>query len=217
MACPGSFWQILKSTASPLQRTLAERRGFGLSAKLLLLTILFVMLAEVLIFVPSVANFRITWLTDRLTAAQLAALAAEAVPGGVVPDSLRMELLRTAQVRAVAWKRQNERRLVLPADGASEFDESFDFRAAARDSGVWGGLKLRLRLISQALEVFVVREDRLVRVIGETGMGAGEFIEVVLPEAPLRAAMIRYGLNVLGLSIIISMISAALVYFALNG
>ena len=58
----------------------------GLSAKLLLLTILFVMLAEVLIFVPSVANFRQQWLIDRLTAAQLAALAAEAAPGGQLPD-----------------------------------------------------------------------------------------------------------------------------------
>ena len=202
--------------ASPLAAT-AERRGVGLSAKLLMLTVLFVMLAEVLIFVPSIANFRITWLTDRLTAAQLAALAAEAVPDGAVPPSLRGELLRTAQVRAVALKRQNERRLVLPSDGPAEFDESFDFRAAARDTGAWGGLKLRLRLIRQALAVFLAREDRLIRVIGETGTGPGDFIEVVLPEAPLRTAMIRYGLNVLGLSIIISMISAALVYFALNG
>jgi signal transduction histidine kinase len=200
---------------SPLSVT-AERRGFGLSAKLLMLTILFVMLAEVLIFVPSVANFRINWLTDRLTAAQLAALAADAVPSGQVPDALRIELLRTAQVRAVAWKRQNERRLVLPADGPSEFDDSFDFRASARETGMWSELRLRLRLIKQALAVFVSREDRLIRVIGETGMEAGEFIEVVLPEAPLRTAMIRYGLNVLGLSIIISVISAALVYFALN-
>ena len=46
---------------------------------------------------------------------------------------------------------------------------------------------------------------------------AGDFIEVVLPEAPLKAAMIRYGLNVLALSVIISVITAALVYFALNG
>ncbi|MFN3673998.1 MAG: sensor histidine kinase, partial [Bosea sp. (in: a-proteobacteria)] len=36
----------------------------GLSAKLLLLTILFVMLAEVLIYLPSVANFRMNWLND---------------------------------------------------------------------------------------------------------------------------------------------------------
>ena len=39
----------------------------------------------------------------------------------------------------------------------------------------------------------------------------------MLPEAPLKAAMIGYGLNVLGLSVIISVITAALVYFALNG
>ena len=123
LAWSARLWQRVKSIRSPLTAT-AERRGFGLSAKLLLLTITFVMLAEVLIFVPSVANFRITWLNDRLTAAQLAALAAEAVPGGVVPDPLRTELLRTAQVRAVALKRSNERRLVLPADAASQIDET---------------------------------------------------------------------------------------------
>ena len=90
------------------------------------------MLAEVLIFVPSVANFRITWLTDRLTGAQLAALAAEAGPAAAVPDQLRTELLRTAQVRAVALKRNNERRLVLPPDSASPIDATYDFRASAR-------------------------------------------------------------------------------------
>jgi len=216
LAWPGRVWQLLKTIRWPLRPT-AERRGFGLSAKLLLLTITFVMLAEVLIFVPSVANFRITWLNDRLTAAQLAALAAEAVPGGVLPDPLRTELLRTAQVRAVALKRSNERRLVLPADAASQIDDTFDFRASARQRGVGNELMLRLRLIWDALSVFWAGSGRIIRVIGEPGMGAGDFIEVVLPEAPLRAAMIRYGLNVLGLSVIISAITAALVYFALNG
>jgi signal transduction histidine kinase len=209
------LWQRVKEIRSPLAAT-AERRGVGLSAKLLLLTITFVMLAEVLIFVPSVANFRITWLTDRLTGAQLAALAAEAVPGGVVPDQLRVELLRTAQVRAVALKRSNERRLVLPPDGPMPIDDTYDFRASARASGMGNELALRLRLIWDALSVFLAHEGRVIRVIGEPGMGAGDFIEVVLPEAPLKTAMIRYGLNVLGLSVIISVITAALVYFALN-
>ncbi len=212
----GRLWQRIKSIRSPLSAT-AERRGLGLSAKLLLLTITFVMLAEVLIFVPSVANFRITWLTDRLTGAQLAALAADAGPGGVVPDQLRMELLRTAQVRAVALKRNNERRLVLSPDSATPIDATYDFRASARARGMWNELGLRLNLIWDALSVFVHREGRIIRVIGEPGMGAGDFIEVVLPEAPLKAAMVRYGLNVLGLSVIISVITAALVYFALNG
>ena len=212
----GRLWQRVKTIRSPLAAT-AERRGIGLSAKLLLLTLTFVMLAEVLIFVPSVANFRITWLTDRLTGAQLAALAADAGPGGVVPDQLRMELLRTAQVRAVALKRSNERRLVLPADADSRIDDTFDFRASARSRGVGNELALRVKLIWDALSVFWAQEGRIIRVIGEPGMGAGDFIEVVLPEAPLKLAMIRYGFNVLGLSVIISVITAALVYFALNG
>src|SRR5262249_1409763 len=154
---------------------------------------------------------------DRLTAAKLAALAAEAVPGGVVPDALRLELLSTAQVRAVALKRSTERRLVLPPDGATEIAESFNFRASERSRGLLDEFALRLRLIWDAIVVFAAKDGRLIRVIGEPGMGAGDFIEIVLPEAPLRVAMIRYGLNIMGLSVIISVITAALVYFALNG
>jgi hypothetical protein len=55
-------------------------RGLGLSARLLVLTIVFVLLAEVLIYVPSVANFRRNWLSDRIAAAQIAALVLEASP-----------------------------------------------------------------------------------------------------------------------------------------
>lgn len=209
------LWDRLKAIPSPLAAT-AERRGLGLSAKLLLLTVVFVMLAEVLIFVPSVANFRVAWLRDRLTAAHLAALAVESVPGGVVPDTLRAELLQTANVRAVALKRDNERRLVLPADGPMDIDDTYDFRSIARGTGLGAELQLRMRLIGQAMAVFWGRNDRVIRVIGEPTRGRGEFVEVILPEAPLKQAMIRYGLNVLGLSIIISIITAALVYFALN-
>jgi signal transduction histidine kinase len=215
LAWSGRLWSRLARLRSGLALA-SWARGLSLSAKLLLLTVTFVMLAEVLIFVPSVANFRITWLNDRLNAAQLAALAAEAVPGGVLPDPLRAELLRTAKVRAVALKRSNERRLVLPPDTASPFDDTFDFRASAREQGIGNELVLRLKLIWDALSVFWAREGRVIRVIGEPGMGSGDFIEVVLPEAPLKEAMIRYGLNVLGLSVIISAITAALVYFALN-
>lgn len=209
------LWARVKALPWPHAAT-AERRGLGLSAKLLLLTVLFVMLAEVLIFVPSVANFRVTWLRDRLTAAHLASLAVEGVPGGAVPNSLRQELLQTANVRAVALKRDNERRLVLAADGPIDVHDTYDFRSSARGSGIMSELQLRMRLIGQAIAVFWGAKDRVIRVIGETPKGRGDFVEVVLPEAPLKTAMIRYGLNVLGLSIIISIITAALVYFALN-
>ncbi len=100
----------------------ASRYVPGLSAKLLLLTILFVMLAEVLVFVPSVSNFRRQWLMERLAAAQIASLAAEAAPGGQLPAMLRDELLERAQVKAIAVKRADSRMLIIEMDMPAEID-----------------------------------------------------------------------------------------------
>src|SRR6201998_2179662 len=77
-------------TGAPAQARYRPR--LGLSGKLLLLTIVFVMMAEVLIYVPSIATFRRNWLNDRLAAAYTAALVLEAAPG--VPDNLARQILR---------------------------------------------------------------------------------------------------------------------------
>ena len=61
----------------------------GLSGRVLLLTVVFVMLGEVLIYVPSIANFRVSWLQNRVAAAEVAALAVEAAPDRKVADDLR--------------------------------------------------------------------------------------------------------------------------------
>jgi signal transduction histidine kinase len=207
----GRLWRRLKAVRRMLG---SVRERLGLSAKLLLLTLLFVMLAEVLIFVPSVANFRISWLSDRLTAARLAALATQDRREGRVPDLLRTELLRTAQVRAVSWLRNDQHTMVLPPDRQEPISARYDLTAAGRAGGFWNDVALRARLIWDAMTVFFSDDDRVIAVIGEPV--AGDRILIVLPQSALKAAMIRYGLNILGLSIIISVITAALVYFALN-
>jgi signal transduction histidine kinase len=183
----------------------ASRYLPGLSAKLLLLTILFVMLAEVLVFVPSVSNFRRQWLMERLAAAEIAALAAEAAPGGQLPSRLRDELLERAKVKAIAVKRADARVLVIEMDMPAEINASYDLRNAS-----W------LTLITDALMVYAAPDDRVIRVVGEPGLNQGEVIDVVMGEAPLKAAMIGYGLDILGLSILISIITAALVYLSLD-
>jgi signal transduction histidine kinase len=197
---------VTEEAPSPHQD--AVRRGRhvpGLSGKLLLLTILFVMVAEVLVFVPSVSNFRRQWLMSRLEDAQIAALAAEAAPGGQLPKALRDKLLQSVKVKAVAVKGTDSRRLILEQDMPAEIDASYDLRNAS-----W------LDLITDALIVFGQSGNRVIRVVGQPGFETGEFIEVVMEEAPLRTAMLRYGLDILGLSILISIITAALVYLTLD-
>jgi signal transduction histidine kinase len=196
---------VTDETSSATPEKPRSRYGPGLSAKLLLLTILFVMLAEVLVFVPSVSNYRRQWLMERLAAAQIASLAAEAAPGGQLPSALRNELLESAKVRAIAVKRHDARVLVIEMDMPDEIDASYDLRDAPWSS-----------LIADALMVYVARDGRIIRVIGEPGFNHDEVIDVVMEEAPLKSAMIGYGLDILGLSILISIITAAFVYLSLN-
>src|SRR5579862_7548790 len=101
---------------------------FGLSGKLLVLTILFVMIAEVLIYVPSVANFRVTWLKDRLATGYTAALVLEAAPSGMVPDSLAKQILDSIGARAVAMKMGTRRRLLAVGDAPPPVTHNFDMR-----------------------------------------------------------------------------------------
>ncbi len=101
------------------QRTAASvslLRHFGLSARLLLLTMLFVMVAEVLIYVPSVVNFRRTWLSDRLAAAQIAALVLDAAAEESLPQELEMRLLAGVGAKAIAIRGGGKRSLLAAGD-----------------------------------------------------------------------------------------------------
>jgi signal transduction histidine kinase len=176
----------------------------GLSGKLLVLTILFVMIAEVLIYVPSIANFRLNWLNDRLSAAHTAALVLDAAPSGLVPESLARQILDSVGAKAVAMKIRGERRLLAISEIPAEMHQEVDVRNVSS-----------IRAIIAAFEtLFECSDDDLMRAVGPAPMG-GEFVEIVLPMGPLRHAMARFSINILLLSLAISCITATLVYVAL--
>ena len=174
-----------------------------LSGRFLILTIVFVMLAEVFIFVPSVARFREDYLLARLERAQIASLAVEATDM-IAPD-LERELLKNAGVFNVVLRRDDMRQLALSSTIPSPIAATYDMRDP---SG--------LTLIRDALATLLDTEPRIIRVIGNPVQGAGVLIEVTMMQMPLRAAMIEYGINVLILSAIISAITAVLLFLAVQ-
>ena len=118
-----------------------RRPRFGLSGKLLVLTILFVMITEVLVYVPSIANFRLNWLNDRLAAARTAALVLDAAPTGMVPESLTRQLLSSIGAKAVAMKMGDQRRLLAISDTLPPVQHNIDMR----DMRWYDGRHRRLR------------------------------------------------------------------------
>lgn len=177
----------------------------SLSGRFLLLTIIFVMLAEILIFVPSVSRFRLEYLQERLERSQIAVLAVLATPNDMVIDELERELLDNADVLNVVLRRDEMRELILASEIPAMVDANYDLRGAS----AW-------RLMSDAYATLSAEQDRVIRVIGEPVKGAGLLIEVSLEEAPLRASMLDYGLRILQLSLVISVITACLLFVAVR-
>ncbi len=187
--------------AIPDIRTLRRIRP-GLSAKLLVLTIAFVMLAEVLIFIPSVANFRRTWLMNRTAAAATAALVFDAAPSGMVPPDLGKELLRQVGALTIWAGRADSHVLVASVDNPPQIDVTTDLR----DTNP-------IRMIGEAMSTLAARPGRILRV---TARGMGDtVINMTMDERRLKEAMWGFARNILLLSLLISLITAGLVYLAL--
>jgi len=171
----------------------------SLSGRFLILTAIFVMLAEVLIFVPSVARFREQFLLDRLQRAQIASLGL--LTGGEVSADLEEELLRNAEVFNVVLRRDEARQLVLSSPVPAPVSQSFDLREPSA-----------ITLISDAFRRLARTETEVIRVIGEPVRMGGILIEITLDTHDLREAMVDYGLRILWLSLVISTITAGLLF-----
>ena len=175
----------------------------SLSGRFLILTTVFVMLAEVLIFVPSIARFREDYLNVRLERAQIASLALLA--NDMIDRDLERELLENAGVFNVVLRRDEVRQLALSSPIPGPIAQTYDLRMA---SG--------MTLIADAMAVLANPENRIIRVIGQPVQDGGLLIEVTLETDPLRMAMVDYGLRILALSAVISIFTASLLFLAVR-
>jgi signal transduction histidine kinase len=188
------------------------RRGAGLSAKLLVLTVLFVMLAEVLIFVPSIANFRNTWLQDRLADAELAVAALDPAaygPSGSSDAMMQQVLLETLEAHELVLVTPAGRQILAQRTGI----EGNLVANMAVDVDITTGNPLR-----SIWDAFVTLAggDHVLRIYGPPDPATGRHVEVVVEEYYLRDAMLGFSRNIILLSIVISLITAGLVYLSLN-
>jgi len=177
----------------------------SLSGRFLLLTVIFVMLAEVLIFVPSVARFREDYLQARLERGQIASLTVLADADSMVDPDLEKELLQNAGVLNVVLQRDSRRELVLASPMPHGIDGSFDLRDATP-----------FQLITDAFARMFTPEDQVIRVVGTPVNKAGLLIEVTMHTNDLRTGMLDYGRRVFGLSLVISVITSALLFLAVR-
>ncbi len=175
----------------------------SLSGRLLLLTILYVMLTQVAIFVPSVGRYHRSLLDRQVESAEIAVLPFTEPQNGLSP-ALRGELLSRAGAIAVMLPRPDQREIFLSNETPSKIDVTIDLRKAGVFTDMLNGLNCLLH-----------GKRRILHVIAPTQIKGAEAVEVILNERPIHAQLKSYAWGVVLLAFLISIVTGVLVFISL--
>jgi signal transduction histidine kinase len=176
----------------------------GLSSRLLWLTVLIVVLANLLILPPNLAAFEEQRLLDRLRAAEVATLVTQTAPNGVVSAQISQTLLASAEVVQVSVGVNNERHLILQMPRVQQTPYLVDLRQNNPLSWV------------TPFETLTGGKGRMVRVMARPRFLRGDFVEIVAPDGPLKREILAQLERLLGIALFTSVMAGAVVYFSLN-
>lgn len=184
------------------ERSVLPNRFSGLSIKLIATIIAVILLVEVVVYLPSVANFRASWLDDRLRVGVVAARVLDAVPDVMaVPRELTDRLLTSAGANAIVYRRQGQSQLI---ELASPVRPDVVVTADMRQTDL-------MTLIMGALDTLFASPDRTLRIVGE-GDSDDSLVELLMSERPLRQDMLAYSRQIGIVSLTIAAITAVALY-----
>jgi signal transduction histidine kinase len=178
----------------------ARRRGMGLASRLLLLTIGFALLAQVMIYVPRLATVRDNYLRGRLAAANTAALVFAASPDDALPKELAGKILDSVGAKTIALKTADTHRLLAVAEMPPVVSDSYDLRDPSMLEGVNG-----------AFRALFAKPGSVLQLIGPAPM-EGAFLEITLDQTPLTEAMWRFTRNFLSIVMTVSIVVVLVIW-----
>lgn len=181
-------------------------RFASLSNKLIAAIIAVIFLVEVVVYLPSLAMFRATWLEDRLRVGVVAARVLDAVPDVMaLPRNLTDRLLTSAGANAIVYRRAGQSQLIELAEPITpDIVVTADMRQ--RDIG---------SLIAGAMDTLFAGPGRTLRIVGEGDLDES-LVEILMPEAPLRRDMLDYSRNIVLVSLGIAAITAFALYMLVS-
>lgn len=188
--------------------SIADRFKRSLSSKLLALTILFVFIAETVVLIPSVARQRLSWLNARLESAYLVGLALDAPGGEMIEPETAEQLFATANILGVTLDHEGARIQIMTPRLTPDQSQIMRYVNLSYEAP--------MQLISDAWGTVFSHGDHSIRVIGRAQYASGGDVDMFVSQAALRSDLLEYARNILLLSLVISSLTAMLVYWSLD-
>jgi len=176
----------------------------SLSGRLLLLTIFYVMIGEVLIFVPSVGQYYRELLGNHIESAELAVMPFTLPESNKLPETLRTQILQRAGAEAVLLTLTDQRFYFQVNDEPKTVDHTIDLTKAGFGVGM-----------IEAVSCLLQSHDRMLHVIAPTRIPHARSLGIVLREGPIRTALVAYAWRVMETGFFVSALTAGLVFLSL--
>ncbi|MBU1334789.1 MAG: HAMP domain-containing histidine kinase [Alphaproteobacteria bacterium] len=184
------------------ERSVLPSRFSGLSIKLIATIIAVILLVEIVVYLPSLANFRASWIDDRLRVGVVAARVLDAVPDVMaLPRNLTDRLLTSAGAYAIVYRREGQSQLIELANPVTP------------DVVVTADMRQRdlMSLIMGAMDTLFAGPGRTLRIVGEGDLDES-LVELLMSERPLRQDMLAYSRQIGVVSLAIAAITAVALY-----
>ena len=183
-------------------RSALPSRFSGLSIKLIATISAVILLVEIVVYLPSLANFRANWLDDRLRVGVVGARVLDAVPDVMaLPRSLTDRLLTSAGAYAIVYRREGQSQLIELADPVTpETVVTADMRQRDLPS-----------LIMGAVDTLLAGPGRTLRIVGPGDLDQ-TMVELLMPERPLRQEMLDYSGQLVAISLTLAVLTAVALY-----
>lgn len=180
----------------------------GLSFKLIATIALTILAVELVIYVPSAANYRESWLNDRLRVGVVAAQLLDSVPEGMsVPAVLTDRLLNAAGAIAIVYRLNGQTQLIsLETMPIPRRVVTVDMRA----TNVFTS-------IVATLDTLVNGGSRTLRVLGNSNDdGEQAEVEVLLDDTALKDGLMAFSMSVILLWLLLAGLTALLLYLPVS-
>lgn len=175
------------------------------SSKLLMMSILAVLIAEVIILAPSISNMRNQWLTAKYSMVSAASLLLlDAGTDTNLPPELQDQLLRSTDTQAISITRNGENLMLAATPANLPVDERIDLTASTPFSDFWGALKT---LISGGNKVIL---------LSGAPDYTGTSVSIVMYDTALHNKLMQNSRIIATISLLISLVAAALIYFIIH-
>jgi len=176
----------------------------SLSGRLLLLTIFYVTLGQVLIFVPMVGQYYRELLSNHIDSAELAVMPFTLPESNKLPPQLRSEIIQRAGAQAVLLTLAEQRFFFQVSNEPKKIDATIDLTKAGFATSM-----------IEAMECLLQSHDRMLHVIAPTRIHGAKSIGIILPEGPIHVALVAYAMRVIETGFFVSALAACLVFASL--